>query len=152
MAKPLKLEEMAPEAVGIVIYDLDGVTQIPLTLRPFSIDDQVWLKNNYTPEELQLAFNAVNMHEITKITYHQLDDESKRKLLAVETTEINDEGDEVSVRYTGPQRFRKGVVGVGHMALIMQALMKSIGISMPPDDLETGKADTGGKADEKKSS
>jgi hypothetical protein len=129
--EPLGLDVIAPEPTAIVIWDLNGTDQIELVLRPLSVQDQMWVKSKFSQEQLQVAFEKMDMEVICALVYHQLDHESKSKIPATETESFDDEGNPTRSKITGPQRLKLGITGLKHMLLVLQALIKIIGFSMP---------------------
>lgn len=109
---------------------LDGDDKDPteFNLRPFSLKDEVWTKDKYG-DEIDAIFKEMRMKEVCEMVFRLLVE--KNKLPARHVKEYDDDGVEVEVLQTGPQRVMEGIRGINHKIAVFSALMKTIGLSKP---------------------
>lgn len=124
---PMSLSEIIPKPAEFSLRS----TGETYTVRPFSIDDSEWIKSKYTVEELEHILQEWRMSDIVKITYHQLIFEDKKKFLAEEIEEVNDDGELIKRKLTGVEKFMRAIQGPDEEYQIYNALMEARGMSLP---------------------
>lgn len=124
-SKSISLEDLLPQSAEL---ELNGRV---FTLRPIDLDDQVWLRNKFGDEKLNFIFQNQEMESISQIVYHQLSYEDKLELKAVEINDIDDDGNEIVLKVTGPMLLRKMIKGPIDSLKVVNALLHTIGISQP---------------------
>ncbi len=103
------------------------------TLRKISLDDYQWVEDTFgMPMELLFSDGReVRISEVIKLIYHQLEDKSPF-VSEVLPKFIDDNGDEhENYRVSGLQKFRKSICGPEEQLAVVQALMKTVGLSQP---------------------
>lgn len=143
----MKLEDMVPEQAEVILYP-NGVAKHYM-LRKVTLEDEAWMAKVFGQAKLQEMFANVEMHNIAKVIFHQL--EQKADFLPREEKGYDDNGEEVIVRVTGPDLLMRAIVGKKHQLEILQALLKIIGASQPIlDEAEKKVVETSKKKTEPK--
>ncbi len=90
-------------------------------LRLVTLADQVWMRKTFgTEDRVREVMVRTEWEEIAKIVYHQLEDKSD--FLSVTKEDVNDEGDTVTLKWTGPVRLLEAVSGTSEGITILNAL------------------------------
>jgi len=129
----MELEQLIPEQVTIT-KTIKGESEdrtLELILRPFNLEDESWLKRAYPGDALKKAFESMNMDAISRIGFHQLQIEGKRELMKIKFMDMDEEGKEVEISKTGPQKLAQLIVGYPEQLEFLKALLKTRGFSMP---------------------
>jgi hypothetical protein len=127
MAKQIDLEDLIP-ATGE--FKLEATGETVHTLRPITLQDQVWINDKFGgPEELKKILEGTKLKELCQLIYHQLVD--KRHFPSVVEEQINDEGDSVTRKLTGPEMLASSIVSKKEQLNVYKALLKTIGVSEP---------------------
>lgn len=122
----MKYEDIVPQAAP---FKLRTLPEVALTLRPFDLDDEFWLKENYA--DIQAVFEKVDMKAITQIVWHQLDTDSRKWFAQKEIEVVNDEGQSTVHKVGGLKAFRAYIQGNEDKITLMKALLQTLGISRP---------------------
>ena len=130
----MNLEDLTPRAVTVEM-DVSEVPEQPqlieLVLRPFSLRDDAWTNRNYTKESLAKIFEKIDMPEIAKMVFNQLNIESKRTVMATTIMDMDEEGNEFEVKMNGPEKLMAMTKGFTNSIRLYKALLESKGLSMP---------------------
>lgn len=129
----MELDQLIPEQVTIT-KNITGVSEdriLELTLRPFNLEDESWLKRAYPGNALKEAFESMNMDAISRIGFHQLKVECKKELMKIKFMDMDEEGNEIEISKTGPQKLAQLIVGYPEQLEFLKALLKTRGFSMP---------------------
>lgn len=104
---------------------------LELAFRPFSIEDEAWLKRTYPGTRLQEVFEKLETTEIVKIAFHQLEISSKKRIMEVKFIDIDEEGKEFEFAKTGPEKVGVLVRGVQEIITLIDNILKTRGLSLP---------------------
>lgn len=128
----MNLEQLIPETATLTkkIKAESGDSEIVLIFRPFNLEDESWLKVTFG-DELQKKFETMDMSALSQIAFHQITPESKRELMKVKFMDVDDEGNDVEIAKSGPQKFRQLIAGFPEQFELLQVLLKVRGFSMP---------------------
>lgn len=125
--KAIDLEDLIPMTGE---FSLEATGAIVHQLRPITLQDQVWIKDKFgDAQALQKILEGTKLKELCQLIYHQLLDKSHFRASVVK--EINDEGDEVERKITGPEALASCVSTKKEQLAIYKALLKTIGVSEP---------------------
>lgn len=129
----MELDQLIPEKVTITkeIVTEKETRSIDLTIRPFSLEDEAWLKAAYPGDKLKEAFEQMDMSSISRIAFHQLEMGCKRDLMSIKFMDIDEDGQDIEVAKTGPQKFGMLIKGYPEQLDLLKALLKARGFSMP---------------------
>lgn len=120
----INLEDLVPEKSAFKLK----IPNKEYTLRPFNLEDEVWLQKKYG-NEIESIFKELRIKEICEIAFHQLEDKSDFKKREVKF--VNDEGDELVEIKGGVDLLYSLVSGFDEKIAIINALMATIGVSRP---------------------
>ncbi|MBF0315607.1 MAG: hypothetical protein HQK52_19460 [Oligoflexia bacterium] len=123
----MQLQDIIPKRVAFGLR----ATEKEYFLRPFNLNDEVWIKSKYSEEEFSKILHSMDMPEIVKIVYHQLENEYKAEFKATEVIEYDDDGNEITRKISGPEKLSSAIQGFDEQLLIYKALMECRGLSMP---------------------
>ena len=128
--KPLTLEDLVPQTGEFTVVDQAGVTHM-FALRPFSLLDEVWLSQNYPGTKLQEVFSPekLDMVEICRIAYHQLETEHQKFFVKQEIEIYNEDGDREVMVVGGYRMLAAMVCGFKAQADLISAVAKTRGVS-----------------------
>lgn len=124
----MKFEDLCPQP-GRFTLKSTGQTY---TLRPISLADRAWINDKFG-SDLQKIFSEMRGLEIAQIVYHQLDDASKESFQPREVILWDEETGQKVPQGTkgGPSLLAMMIEGLGELAQVFEALLKTIGISEP---------------------
>lgn len=125
--KPLTIEDMIPKQSS---FTLKASGTHEWLLRPFNAEDRMWLVNTFNGQVgLQEVFAKPDWTAICRIAYRQLEQESKKILVAAKVVEIDEEGTEAEVLITGPRLLQRMVVTFDDQKFVLNAIFETIGLS-----------------------
>ena len=129
----MQLVELIPEQVTITkkIKGEKEDRSLELTLRPFNLEDESWLKKAYPGDALKKAFESMNMDAISRIGFHQLEVNCKKELMKIKFMDMDEDGNDIEVSKTGPQKLAHLIVGYPEQLEFLKALLRTRGFSMP---------------------
>lgn len=132
----LKLEDIKP-LPGKFKLEITGKEYV---LRPFNVEDEIWLRQTYGDKIAEL-FSETNLdtEALCRIAFHQLADKSDFK--KVEVTSINEEGEEVEAFVGGYKLLMTKIQGMQEKIDILLAINETLGISRPKIKEIAGDAD-----------
>ena len=88
--------------------------------------DRVWIRAKFG-DRVQEIFEKINMIEITKIVFHQLEDKSDFRPITIQRED--DDGELREIRLTGSDLLAEAITGVQETLEIYFALLKTLGIT-----------------------
>lgn len=125
--KPLTIEDMIPKQSSFTLR-ASGIHE--WVLRPINAEDRMWLINTFGGQAgLNAVFEAPDWTGICRIAYRQLEQESKKALVAAKVVEIDEEGNEAEVLITGPRLLQRMVISFDDQEKILKAVLETIGLS-----------------------
>lgn len=127
--KPLKLEDIVPSPAEFKLARTDRTYK----LRPLSLDDEMWLQATFG-NNLQEVFDKVQMMEICRIAYHQMEIEDKESLRAQDVMLQDEEGNSEKAKIGGVKLLFALIAGTSEKLEVMKAILQTIGISRPMID------------------
>lgn len=136
----IRLEDVKPARTTFTL-PTSGTT---LTFRPFSLDDEYWMNQEYG-SGIEALFKECNFKEIFRIAFRMIENKEVLKKRTVKF--INEDGDEKEMEIGGIKLLHALSYGFEEKMLILTSLLNCIGISRPMMD-ELAKAD---QEDQKKS-
>lgn len=105
-------------------------TQKTYKLRVINLHDQVYFRSLFGDEtKIQEVFQNQDWANICKIVYRLMEDRSD--FVSIKETVINDDGDQVEIKVSGPERLLKSISGAEEGVRMMAALTRSITLSNP---------------------
>lgn len=128
----MELEQLIPEKATITkTIEGEGESRtLELVLREFNLEDESWLKAAYG-DKLQELFEQMDMDVISRVAFHQLEVESKKELMKLKFFDVDENGEDIEIAKTGPQKFRQITKGYVEQFDLLKALLKVRGFSMP---------------------
>jgi hypothetical protein len=99
------------------------------TLRPFTLEDEIWLSQEYGTEGVQKVFDEINLKEIARIAYRVIVPEDRRFFAKREVNLIDEEGNEETKTIGGVALLQTMVQGWKDKEAVIMALLECIGIS-----------------------
>jgi hypothetical protein len=125
----LKLEDLKPTDATFTVKH-EGFKDHVFTIKKLTLRDEVWLQDTFK-NDLQQIFRDINFREISRIIYHQLDEESKKLFKKQSVVYQNEDGDEITEQRGGYQLFFDIISGMEEKIKIFEALIEAIGLSRP---------------------
>lgn len=126
----MELEELIPERVAWEVEIPNSDQKITLVFRLFNLEDESWLKRTYG-NQLEKVFSELQTQEIAKVAFHQLDLDSKRKLMSVKFVDMDENGNDIEVAKTGPEKIAALTIGAKGITDLINNLLKTRGLSLP---------------------
>ena len=110
-----------------------------LKLRPWTVEDHIWLQQEYGKEKVQSIFNpdSVDMMAMCRIAYRLITDKSFFSVDVVET--YDEEGNKITEKVGGWKKMAVMLSGVSEQVDLFTAITECLGVSMP--EVEDIKAD-----------
>ena len=71
------------------------------------------------------------MDVISRVAFHQLEVESKKEMMKLKFFDVDEDGNDIEIAKTGPQKFRQITKGYVEQFELLKALLKVRGFSMP---------------------
>ena len=138
----MQLEDLIPVRVkwNPKFKDAEGKEiDLEFTFREFNLEDESWLKREFGEDKLQQIFQNLQLDEICRIAYRQLDIDSKKRLMEIKFHDIDEDGNEIEIAQKGPAKLGYLIQGglPDHLHLV-KMLLETRGVSMPMLD-ELGK-------------
>lgn len=129
--KPLELKDLKPKNSFI---ELNGVNY---ELRPVTLDDWVWMAEHFGQDPADKLAKAIPLGDMVRVCYRLLLDKSDFLAETIEN-EIDDDGEIVeSRRVTGPEKFRKALIGFNGVERLAKAFTECLGVAdLSEEDLE----------------
>lgn len=142
----MELEQLIPEKASLTKKVNAGgkESEIVLNFRPFNVEDESWLKRAFG-DKLQKHFENMDMEVISRIAFHQLEIESKRKIMSIKFIDIDEDGEEIEVAKTGPKKVAQMTEGYNEQYELLKILLKIRGFSLPIVEEITSHLDKEGK-------
>lgn len=120
----MELDQLFPEKPVFVLKNVEHTLRLP------NLEDSVWLKNHIGDEKaLSEMFTKLDWANICKFVYRLL--VNKEQFQAFDETVIDDNGERVTRRVSGPDRLLREISGQEEGARILGALTKAIAMSNP---------------------
>lgn len=121
----MKLSQVLPKSISFNLRLLGD----NLTLRPVTLEDEIWIADTFGESGIEEIFETVNFVEISRLVYRLLDDDSKPKLKKQDVTYYNEEGEETIVSVGGVQLLYRLISGLDEKEAIIGALLKNLGFT-----------------------
>lgn len=106
-------------------------TKNTYVLHPFTLEDEIWLNETYG-KELVKVFEDVNMPEIARIVYRQIED--KTDFVSRSVSKLDDDGKEYQDVIGGYKLLLRLVAGDKEKGDMIWALNETLGASRPKDE------------------
>lgn len=118
------------------------------TLRPWTLEDGIWLKQEYG-EKVSQIFSETNfdLAAMCRMAYRLLVDKQDFKVQEAKT--FDEDGNEISVKLGGWKKLASDLKGFEEQYALMKSVTQCIGVSMP--DLNEAKQEANKKKAKKKS-
>jgi hypothetical protein len=126
--KPISLQDILPTKPEFSIEK----TKKTYTLRLPNMLDQVWIKEKFGgPERVAQVIQGQDWLEISRIVYRLMDDAARGDFPAVDAKIINDDGESMQRRLTGPEHLLSCLSGLEETVRMLGALTQAIILSNP---------------------
>ena len=136
----MNLNDLTPEPVNFELSIPTKSEKMQLCYRAFSLADEQWVNRTYTQQELADAFLKFDSVIISKIAFKQLDLESKKKIMTLKFLDMDEDGNDIEVNLTGPNKLSAILIGVDSLRIILESLVKCRGVSSPLiEEIKQGK-------------
>jgi hypothetical protein len=126
----MELEQLIPERVKWEADIPNSEEKLTLFFRLYNLEDEAWLKRTFG-DQLEKVFSELRTMEISRIAFHQLEVDSKRSLMSVKFLDIDEEGADIEVAKTGPEKVALLTIGVEGITSLINNLLKTRGLSLP---------------------
>lgn len=122
----MELDEFFPKSPTFFL----NATKKEYELRPPNLEDTAWVKQNLGSEdEITKMFDGPDWNRCIKFVYRLLKDKSD--FMAEVEKQVDDLGEEVEVKVSGPQKLLRAVTGQEEGMRVLAALTKAISIANP---------------------
>ena len=129
--KGVTLEDLVRSTATLAIsLDPKSDKKTDFTMRPIDLSDEKWMRKKWG-DGLVAIFETMDMAELSKLAYHQLIEEDREKLKAIEVKQLDDDGVGVTVVVTGWERIWKGIRGPKDKIELYKSLLQLMGLSRP---------------------
>ena len=122
--KPIDLKDLNPQGAEITLRK----TGKTYRLRPVNLADEKWMGETFG-SDLEKIFRDINMVQIMRIVFHQMEHEDKADFRQQEVEFMNEEGVSLKKKIGGAELLFWMIEGMEEKLQIFQALMQTIGIS-----------------------
>lgn len=120
----MKYSDIIPKEAS---FTLKTIPDVEFKIRPFDLDDENWLSENYPDFESQIK--KVNMKMIARTVWNQMTVDSKRHFAPVEVTIINEDGEEKKTKVGGFRLFAHNIQGVSEKMMLLKVLLQCLGLN-----------------------
>lgn len=129
---PIKLSDIRPEPSSFTMKAFPGG---PIQLRKFTIMDQDWVRSRYG-EEISKVFAEVRVKDLCTIVVRLLANDADRARLAPQNVKFQNEdtGEITEGRMGGAALLASLIDGTDELLGMLQALLRTIGISQPLEE------------------
>lgn len=126
----MKLEDLKPMPQKFFMKKLNQ----SITLRAWTVEDQIWLQQEYGKDKIQSIFNpeSVDISAICRIAYRLIDDKSPFK--AEQRKTFDENGEPIVEKVGGWRKMAILLSDVSEQVELFTAVVKCIGVSMPEVD------------------
>ena len=121
-------------------FKLRHVEDRVITMRPITLDDEIWLDQTYG-DKLGEIFENINVKEISRIVFRLMKNEDKLFFKKRVVKLVNEEGEEGEIEMGGLVLLQSLISGWEEKISILNALLKNIGLSRPEISEEESKED-----------
>ena len=122
----MRLEDVIPETPEFEIKKIGKSYR----LRLVTIEDHVWFRTKFGGwEKVIESIQKQQWENVAKIAFHLLEDKSDFRARTEKV--IDDDGEEVEVRFTGPDLLLKSLTGLEEAVAMLGAINASIANSSP---------------------
>lgn len=126
--KPISLSDILPTKPEFRVEK----TNKSYLLRLPNMLDQVWIKEKFGgAERVAQVIHGQDWLEISRIVYRLMDDTARADFPAVDARIINDEGESMHRRLTGPEHLLSSLGGLEETVRMLSALTQAIILSNP---------------------
>lgn len=125
----MELDELIPERVSWT-PTINGEKK-DFFFRPFNLEDESFLKREFGDEKLKKIFEDLDMVQITRIAFRQLEVESKKELMKIKFIDVDEDGNDVEIAAKGPEKLSCLIVGLPEQLELVKMLLRTRGVSMP---------------------
>lgn len=102
------------------------------SIRPPNLSDRVWIRETFGSEEaMREMIGRQDYEAICRLIYRLMDSKDRADFLAQEVEIVNDEGDKITERMTGPQVLFVSLAGLEEGVALIGALGRAIMLSNP---------------------
>jgi hypothetical protein len=124
----LELTDLFPETG---MFTLRATGDHVHKLRPVSLADHAWLEQNLGGKEaVEKAFSTQDLHALSRLVFHLLED--KTPFAAEEVEEWSEDGELLGTKKVGgAAKLRAFIRGTSEQIAVLHALLTTIGISQP---------------------
>lgn len=131
----MELGEAIVKEVSFKLSKMEG----ELTLKPFSLRDEAWLRETFKDDELVKIFEELdqpeNIYKLMRIVYRQLTDESKLRIVnSITPFEIDENGEKKEIKANAPKKLEYVITGANELVKVCQSLLEVRGLSTPKSD------------------
>jgi len=135
--EPVRLEDICPETGEFELAAFPGEI---FHLRPISLSDSAWMIQKFGGQAgIELMFKSVDLDKLSILIFRLL--QEKEMFASESMEEYDDDGNKVQIRITGPEKLKRSICGPKEQIAVIQALLKTIGVSQPLIE-ESPKADS----------
>jgi hypothetical protein len=126
--KPVKLSDLIPEKAEIELL-VNGERRV-FILRPKTISDDAWISTHWgNSQAVQKVFEEFDLIKISKLLFRLIS--PKEPLEGREVDDWDDDGRKIKRFKPGWEVLQDGIEGQSHMLEVINALMRTWGISEP---------------------
>jgi len=126
----MELEQLIPERVAWEVDIPNSTEKRTFFFRLFNLEDESWLKRTYG-DKLNKVFEELQVAEISRISFHQLELDSKRAIMKIKFLDMDENGADIEVAKTGPEKVAALTVGSNGLVTLINNLLKTRGLSLP---------------------
>lgn len=127
----MKFEVLKPKDVG---FSLEvGGRKVNMTLRPFNLADEAFIRETLTAEEQIKAAENLDIIPWIPVIWNQLDNDSKKVIAKIKVVDVDKDGNEFEKQLEGHEKLAT-VLNVENVLTLFDALLKARRISVPELD------------------
>jgi len=102
------------------------------SVRPPNLSDRVWIRETFGSEEaMREMIGNQDFEQICRLVYRLMASEDRADFLAQQVDIVNEEGDKLTKRFTGPQVLFVSLAGLEEGVKVIGALGRAIMLSNP---------------------
>lgn len=127
----MKFEVLKPKDVGFTLEV--GGRKVNMTLRPFNLADEAFIRETLTAEEQIKAADNLDIIPWIPVIWNQLDNDSKKVIAKIKVVDVDKDGNEFEKQLEGHEKLAT-VLNVENVLTLFDALLKARRISVPEID------------------
>lgn len=123
----MKLEKIKRKGVKL---NLSKVKK-PLIINEITLNDEVWLSEEYGEDALRTVFETMNIKELARILFRLMDNDSKKLFKAQEFESVDENGEETIEKIGGVELLTLLCIGNDDKLALISCFVDVLALSRP---------------------